>query len=50
MAFITEKHGAQLTSSRDEAPEFERIACVTAICVLAALPFAFFAAVSIWGA
>ena len=50
MAFVSERQGLRYSVSRDEAPEFERVVCVTAICVLAALPFAFFAAVSIWGA
>lgn len=49
MAFVSERHGPRVLAARDEAPEFERVACVTAICLLAALPFAFFAAVSIWG-
>ncbi|KAF2992076.1 hypothetical protein OGR47_00835 [Methylocystis sp. MJC1] len=34
---------------RDEAPEFEKMACVTALCALATLPLAFCAAVTIFG-
>lgn len=50
MAFVSERQSSRVFRARDEASEFERIVCVTAICLLAALPFAFFAAVSIWGA
>jgi hypothetical protein len=34
---------------RNDAPEFEKVACVTAICALATLPLAFCAAVTIFG-
>ena len=34
---------------RDEAPEFQKVACVTAICALATFPLAFCAAVTIFG-
>jgi hypothetical protein len=43
MAFITEKQGA-----RSRAFEYEKMACV-AMCALAAMPFAFCAALTIWG-
>jgi hypothetical protein len=34
---------------RGDAPEFEKLACVTAICALATFPLAFCAAVTIFG-
>jgi hypothetical protein len=40
---------ALIRKVRDEAPEFQKVACVTAICALAGLPLAFCAAVTIFG-
>jgi hypothetical protein len=40
---------ALVRKMRDEAPEFQKVACVTAICALAGLPLAFCAAVTIFG-
>jgi hypothetical protein len=34
---------------RNDAPEFEKVACVTALCALATLPLAVCAAVTIFG-
>ncbi|MFM8648067.1 MAG: hypothetical protein ACKOB7_09905 [Methylocystis sp.] len=45
MAFISNKRGAP-----NGASEYEKMACVTAICALASLPLAFCAALTIWGA
>ena len=45
MAFISEKR-----SARNGASEYEKLACVAAICALASLPLAFCAALTIWGA
>lgn len=39
---------ALMRKMRDEAPAFERVACVTAICALATLPLAVCAAVTIF--
>ncbi|MCC3245587.1 hypothetical protein LG047_09670 [Methylocystis sp. WRRC1] len=44
MAFVTERREA-----RDDAPEFQKVACVLAICALATFPLAFCAALTIWG-
>lgn len=43
MAFISEKEGGGNRSF-----EYEKLACV-AMCALASLPFAFCAALTIWG-
>lgn len=40
---------ALVKKMRDEAPQFEKVACVTAICALAGLPLAFCAAVTMFG-
>ncbi|WP_363350280.1 hypothetical protein [Methylocystis echinoides] len=40
---------ALIRKLRDEAPAYERVACVTAICALAGLPLAVCAAVTILG-
>ncbi len=40
---------ALVKKMRGEAPEFEKFACVTALCALATLPLAFCAAVTIFG-
>jgi len=40
---------AFIRKMRDEAPDFEKVACVTAICALAGLPLAVCAAVTILG-
>ena len=45
MAFISDKR-----SARNGASEYEKLACVAAICALASLPLAFCAALTIWGA
>ncbi len=39
---------ALMRKMRSEAPEFEKVACVTALCALATLPLAFCAAVTIF--
>jgi hypothetical protein len=40
---------ALIRKMRGEAPELEKVACVTAICALAGLPLAVCAAVTIFG-
>jgi hypothetical protein len=40
---------ALIRKMRNEAPEIQKVACVTAICALAGLPLAVCAAVTIFG-